>query len=279
MSPPQEMQAPAGQGACISWHAMTQKGFVRTRNEDAYCVESLDEGRPGARYLLLVADGLGGYAGGETASRIAMNTVRDDFRAWAGSPARSFVSRAITRANQEVFNAAYGEAGLSNMQTTTTAVVVTNDTLTVGHVGDCRLYHVRDGTVSQLTRDHSLATDLKRLHAISDEDAEEHWGRHQLTRSVGHDLFLRVDVAEQRLLPGDSLLLCSDGLWPKLSDADIVGTLQYNEPERACKRLEDFALRGSVSDNITAVVFRVLATSHPPVLGSIWRRLLTRRES
>jgi PPM family protein phosphatase len=145
------------------------------------------------------------------------------------------------------------------MQTTLTAAVLENDSLAAGHVGDCRIYRVRKGRIDILTKDHTMATDLLKLHLITSKQAERHPGRHQLTRSVGGEPFLRTDTVREQIRPDDIYLICSDGLWGQLSDEDIRGALEEENIDMSCDRLVRLALNSGAPDNITAIVFRVIA--------------------
>ena len=129
------------------------------------------------------------------------------------------------------------------MQTTVTAVVLEHDTLAVGHVGDCRLYRSRRGHTELLTRDHTMASELLHMHLITPEQGLEHPGRHQLTRSLGSEPLLQIDVAKDKIIPGDTYLICSDGLWSQTTQNDIEDILQNRVPDRACKEFVNLALK------------------------------------
>ena len=155
--------------------------------------------------------------------------IQEEFRKWPGGAKDRFISKAMRTANQEVYSAANSTPELFKMQTTLTTVVVEQDSITIGHIGDCRLYKVRRGRIELLTRDHSMANDLLQMHLITQEQAWQHPGRHQLTRSVGADLFLRTDLIRQQIEPGDTFLLCSDGLWSELTPETIRETIQKDD--------------------------------------------------
>ena len=143
------------------------------------------------------------------------------------------------------------------MQTTATVAVLWQDSLAAGHVGDCRLYRVRNGRIALLTRDHTIANNLLRLHLISAEQALRHSGRYQLTRSVGASPFFRVDLVREQIEPGDSFLLCSDGLWSEVGREDIRAALSDSNIESACQELVGSALKTGAPDNISAILFRM----------------------
>jgi PPM family protein phosphatase len=248
--PPTETDNSAG--VSVSCRAVTHRGLVRLRNEDAFCVLSRED-----RHLFAVADGLGGHRGGSIASEMAISTIKNEFTKWNGKGSDRFATKVIQKANQEVFSTAQSHPELFSMQTTTTVVTLGNNSLTIGHVGDCRLYRVRNGRVAVLTHDHSQAAELLRLHLISMEDALQHPGRHQLTRSVGSSPFLRVDLVKEKTNPGDSYILCSDGLWSEVSNDVIKDALLEKNIENSLEELVGMVLNAGAPDNITGIVFRI----------------------
>ncbi len=269
-------------GVIVKWRAITHQGLMRSQNEDAHwvahSVEVKTETESTSRYLFAVADGLGGHRGGAIASRMALKSVKDEFHTWQGGEADRLVGRALQQANQNVFSKAQLDPELFHkMQTTLTVVALDQDSLTIGHVGDCRLYRVRDGRIGLLTRDHTMANDLLTLHLISTEQASQHPGRHQLTRSVGGEPFMNADIIRERPLPGDIYLLCSDGLWSELTEEEILVTIQENDISSACEKLVRFALRGGAPDNITAIMFRIETIGPQAAPRFSWKRILGRQ--
>jgi protein phosphatase len=224
---------------------------VRLHNEDSFCVVAREN-----CHLFAVADGLGGHRGGSIASEMAIDTIKNEFEKWNGKGKERFVVKAINNANMEVFNTSQSHPELFNMQTTATAVVLENDSMAIAHVGDCRLYRVRNGRVAVLTKDHSQAAELLRLHLISEKDAPQHPGRHQLTRSVGSSPFLRVDLVKEKTNHGDTFVLASDGLWSELDPLDIRDALLDDNLEKSLEQLVAMVLKAGAPDNLTAVIFR-----------------------
>jgi len=261
----------------LTWRAVTHQGLMRQHNEDSLCVEVDNKIGHASRFLFVVADGLGGHGGGDVASRLALNSVRNEFLGWNGSPADRLLDRALRNANGEVFGEAQSHPEYSKMQTTMTAVIVEQGSLTVGHVGDCRLYRAREGHVEILTKDHSMANELLRLHMISPEQAETHPGRHQLVRSVGGEPFLRTDIVRENVISGDMYLLCSDGLWGQVTPDDIKSAMGENNADLVCERLVRKALKTGAPDNISAISFRVTATDKKAAAPLSLRGLLHRR--
>jgi protein phosphatase len=232
--------------------AVTHRGLVRLHNEDAFCVQS-----KGDKHLFAIADGLGGHRGGSIASEMAIDTIKNEFEKWNGKNKERFIINALQKANQEVFSTAQDHPELFNMQTTSTAVVQDKDSIAVAHVGDCRLYRVRNGHAAILTKDHSQAADLLRLHLISAANVEHHPGRHQLTRSVGSSPFLRVDLVKEKNNHGDSFVLASDGLWSELSTLDIRDALLDENIEKSLEHIVAKVLKAGAPDNLTAIIFRI----------------------
>jgi serine/threonine protein phosphatase PrpC len=163
------------------------------------------------------------------------------------------------------------------MQTTLTVVALERDSLAIGHVGDCRLYRVRNDAIELLTRDHTMANDMLKLHMISQEQVQQHPGRHQLTRSVGGEPFLHIDVIREQILPDDTYLLCSDGLWSELTDEDITIAMQESNIGTACEKLVGLALKAGAPDNITAIMIRIETIGEQAASPFSWRTILRRR--
>jgi protein phosphatase len=245
-------------GKSVFCRAVTHRGLVRLHNEDAFCFLSKEN-----RALFAVADGLGGHRGGSIASQIAIDTIKIEFGKWNGKGKGNehFVTKAIQNANLEIYNTAQSHPELFSMQTTTTVAALEKDSLAIGHVGDCRLYRIRNGHITILTKDHSQAAELLRLHLISPEEAPQHPGRHQLTRSVGSSLFLHVDLIKEKVKLGDTYILCSDGLWSEVSNDDIKAALLDNDIEKSLEELVGMVLSAGAPDNITGVMFRINDTN------------------
>ena len=248
--PPTGTENPVGDS--VLCRAVTHRGLVRLHNEDAFCVIT-----KGEHHLFAIADGLGGHRGGSIASEMAIDTIKNEFEKWNGRGKERFVLKAISSANMEVFSTSQSHPELFNMQTTATAVILEKDSLAIGHVGDCRLYRVRNGRVALLTKDHSQAAELLRLHLISEKDAPQHPGRHQLTRSVGSSPFLRVDLVKEKTNYGDSFILASDGLWSELEPLDIRDALLDDNIEKSLEELVAKVLKAGAPDNLTAIIFRI----------------------
>jgi len=228
----------------------------RTNNEDAICA------RPDLG-LFVVADGLGGYDGGEIASSLAVEVICDLVRRTAGDgdvtwPYKIDPQRSITENEVIVATRLAGDritarrVGLLEQMGSTVAVLrFSDDRAVIGHVGDSRVYRLRAGALAQLTVDHSLVSQM--IAAGMSPDASFPW-RHVITRALGMPA-AEPDVQTAAVLPGDVYLLCSDGLYEPLSEQTIAALLE-GAPKDACKRLVDAAYAAGSRDNISAIVVR-----------------------
>ena len=173
---------------------------------------------------------------------------------------------------QSILRIAHAQLQLSNMQTALTVAILVKDYLMVGHVGNCRLYRVRNNHIDLLTKDHTIANDLLQSHVVSPEEAWQHPGRYQLTRSVGAKPFLHIDLTREEMVKGDSYLLCSDGLWANVLHDDIAIVVQRSDTGTACEELIELALRAGAQDDVTAIVFRVISVpAKRPAPSFSWR--------
>lgn len=236
----------------LTAHAGTHVGRVRPGNEDAYhCADG----------LFVVADGLGGHAAGEVASAMAVEELaRVDPAAFASDQElQQALADAVRAGNEKVHAAAQADAARSGMGTTVTAAAVTDRRLVLAHVGDSRAYLQRNGSLQQLTTDHTAAQEAVDAGYLTPEQASSRPERHMLARAVG--LEPRVDVDAPKpvdLQAGDRVLLCSDGLIEPLTDQAIATILdEHPDPAEACDALVQAALDGGGPDNITVVVVRV----------------------
>ncbi len=211
--------------------------------------------------LALVADGMGGHAGGEMASRLAVDTVNDWFMRnplpTSGEVPLAMVENAVHEANQAVFDYSRAHPDLQGMGTTLTLALLHGRSAFLAHVGDSRAYLLRGGTLRQLSRDHTIVADQVRSGRLSVEDAKKHPMRHTLNRVLGVREFIPVDTMMVELLPGDRLLLCSDGLTGMVPDDGLRAVLTdpaYADGKAAVKVLVDQANAKGGEDNITVVL-------------------------
>jgi protein phosphatase len=263
------IQAPAPE-VTLELDALSDTGTERDHNEDA--AGMVVEG-PG-RAVLAVADGVSGQEGGEVASQMAIEVLLRAFeeeRERLGAGHRLY--RAVQQANIEIYDRAIAVPELRGMATTLTALVVDGGEATVVHVGDSRLYLVRAGAITQLTKDHTLAAEKARYGLLSKEKARTHADRCALTRSVGHELIVSRDRATHRVVDGDVLLLCSDGLYNVLADEELEEAIRGRDPRAACRALVDRANARGTPDNLTAAVLRVTGTAAPPARAGLAERV------
>lgn len=244
-------------------HAAATHVGRRSNNEDAYCAAP-------ELGLFAVADGMGGYEGGEVASRVAIDTLagfyrrnaEDDNTTWpfgleAGrSLAENMLSVAIRLADAEV--AARKTGRLAAMGSTVAAIAVDGPRVVIGHVGDSRVYRLRDGRITQVTRDHSLYQDMVSA-GMSVPPREQFPHANVITRALGMKPPVKVDLATQDARSGDVYLLCTDGLIEAVRDERIREVLSTMRPPEAARALVSEAYEGGGRDNITVVVARVLA--------------------
>ena len=261
----------------IEHASLSETGPVRPHNED-----SLGWGRiavPGdaadedcAGLVFVIADGLGAYGGGDVASRTAVETLLGHARKGTESRPTQLLRAAFEQANLRVFDAALGGQGTRKMQTTMLALALNAGEAHIGHVGDCRVYRLRGGSMEVLSTDHTQAMEMLRMRIISPEQAADHPARHVLTRSLGAELIARVDVRRDSLESGDCFLLCSDGLWGKLAPAEIRDALLSDNYERALAGLVGLAVDRGGEDNASGLMVRVLETAAALARPQGWRR-------
>ncbi|HEY6393833.1 MAG TPA: protein phosphatase 2C domain-containing protein [Candidatus Binataceae bacterium] len=247
---------------------LSDVGTDRGDNEDS-CGHLID-GADSA--VFVVADGIGGYEGGEIASAMAVEITLQAYResppAWG---AAKRLSRAVQRANIEIHNRALTVPELGRMGTTLTAVAVEKGMMSATHVGDCRLYLLRNNRITQLTKDHTMVAEKVRMGLMTPSRARTHPERSMLVRSIGRELIVSVDRIAMPLIQGDRLLLCSDGLYGVLEDDDLHQITRDLEPEESCRKLIEAANQRGTADNLTAAVFKMIAATEYRPASSGWR--------
>jgi protein phosphatase len=267
------------QGGCmqITYGAKTDVGLKRSHNEDNLCAD------PG-QGLYVVCDGMGGQNAGEVASSLAVEVIQKHIREAAhngnlpliGEPDRKFsphtnrLASAIRLANQVIHGAAQSKPEQAGMGTTVVSVLISGPVLSVAHVGDSRLYLVREGTIQPLTADHSLVAEQVRRGRMTEEEAERSPQRNIVTRALGVEETVDVELDEVPLMSGDVLLLCSDGLTRGVKPAAILQAIEAEpEPQAASERLVKMANEAGGEDNTTVI----LVAFRQDVHRSLWRRV------
>ena len=237
---------------------LTDVGRRRESNEDDFLLE------PG-RGVYAVADGMGGHAAGEIASRLAIETLRDvslrdeaTGERMTADDAAEWLRRAVVEANRRICDSIRLHEERRGMGTTVVALVHSGRDAVVGHVGDSRLYLLRGEEFLRLTSDHSWVNEQVKLGLMNDDTAQRHPMRNIVTRALGSRPDVLVDVASLEVQPEDVFLLCSDGLNTMLSDEQIQAILadQRRDPEAACRALIQEANRHGGEDNVTVIVTR-----------------------
>jgi protein phosphatase len=274
-------ELPAGLPLGVRYFGLTDRGKVRESNEDQFLVADLVKALrirhtsvPQAQvqqssdrcYLFVIADGIGGHAGGERASALAIDSLeRFVLESWQwfgtlrgrdGDAVFADFRRALAQVNSRVLAEANSQPGLGGMGTTLTLAFCLNAELFVAHAGDCRCYLYRANRLYRLTADHTLAEEMVRQGAMSAEEAAGSRWSHVVTNAVGaNSSDVTVELHKVGLLPNDVLLLCSDGLTGMVSEKEVAQVLHDEaDPEMVCRRLVDQANKAGGKDNITVVV-------------------------
>jgi serine/threonine protein phosphatase PrpC len=247
---------------------LSDVGTIRPDNEDScgHFVESPDS------VVFAVADGVGGYEGGEIASRMAIDVTLETYREspvdWGASKR---LHRAVQRANIAIHDKSLIVPELCRMATTLTAVAVDKGILSAVHVGDCRLHLIRNSQVRQISKDHTMVADRVRMGMMSAARAKDHPERGMLLRSLGHELIVSIDRISMPLLERDRLILCSDGLYNVLEPDNLEALTRDCDAESGCRKLIEAANQRGTADNLTCAIFRMTApTGHAPTSGG-WR--------
>src|SRR5579864_626106 len=241
--------------------SLTDVGLQRANNEDSYLYWEPDseeaflvKGR-----LAVVADGMGGYEGGQEASRLAVDTVRFVYdRDFNGDPQQALIA-AFESAHANIHRFAVEHPEFQGMGTTCTALSIVDNRLYFAHIGDSRLYLVRGEAITRLTRDHSYVGRLVESGIVRSEDAESHPQRHILTAALGSGREVLPDIAPLpvALQEGDTLVLCTDGLWSLVPESELRGIAQSSPPQQACNELVNLALERGGPDNITVLILQI----------------------
>jgi PPM family protein phosphatase len=265
-----------GLGEAMEFGVRTDTGRVRNNNEDSYTVAP-------ELNLFVLSDGMGGQTSGEIASQLATETVLSQCRSWQTDPSTPVMGErmegvsdvtnqlvsAIRMANLAVYDCGQQNPAHHGMGATLVAAWFEGDRLSVAHVGDSRAYRLRNGELEQLTQDHSLLAEEVRRGVISAQAAERSQMQSVLLQALGAEVDVEVDVTEELVIEGDTILLCSDGLTRELSDAQIAALLgQAEDAQRAADLLVDTANQAGGEDNITAIVVR-----SAPKSARVFRRM------
>ncbi len=242
----------------------TNVGMKRTHNEDSF--ELIEDER-----LYIVADGMGGHASGEVASKMAIDTLREFFKATSADPEATWPykmdksrgyeeNRLITGiklANLRIHESASREPKLRGMGTTIVGILVIDEGVLIAHVGDSRVYRVRNGQLEQLTEDHSLLNDYIKMKRLTEEEIANFPHKNVIVRALGMKDTVKVDTRLDHPQPGDVYLLCSDGLCGPVTDPEIQElTTSTNDLKHGVQRLIDRANANGGPDNVSVVMVK-----------------------
>jgi len=241
--------------------AATHTGTRKTENEDSFDVvlPESDKQYPGGA-LLILADGMGGHAGGAVASRTAVETVKEAYLNATTGDVLCALKDAFRKANEAVLEISDNDRSLAGMATTLTAVVIKNDLLFHAHVGDSRAYMIEGSDMTAFTEDHSYVASLVAAGAITEEQAETHPQRNLVTRAVGALPDLVIDAAEfpESLKREQKIMLCCDGLYKVVPENEMLSIIgSEKQPQSACDKLVERANHYGGPDNITVVLARI----------------------
>jgi len=241
---------------------ITDVGLKRGHNEDNFLInEELN--------LFVVADGMGGHAGGEYASAICVNTVEEivtTMELHGENPgegedpveiARERLSYAIRLAGRRIFEKAREEPEFHGMGTTAVVLLVDGGNAYIAHVGDSRLYMWREGRCEQVTEDHSLVNEKLKAGLITAEEAKNHRMRNVITRSLGYQEDVEIDLQVRAVRRGDRFLLCSDGMSGYVGVEEVGHYLAELSPQEACRRLVELSCERGGEDNVTVLIARI----------------------
>ncbi len=263
--------------------AKTDVGLRREHNEDSLCADhELD--------LYVVCDGMGGRNAGEVASRLAVEVIQKHIREarqnanlpLIGAYDRQFsqqtnrLASAIRLANEAIHNAAKSQTEQEGMGTTVVSAVLNGQVLSVAHVGDSRMYLIRGETIQPLTADHSFVAEQVRRGILTEEEAERSPQKNIITRALGIDETVEVELDEVPLMQGDGLLLCSDGLTRGVKPAEILDTIRREkEPQAAAERLVEQANAAGGEDNTTVILVMIQAGTTRGFWGRFWNWVMS----
>ena len=231
---------------------ITHRGAVRSQNQDAYDARQLEDGR----IIALVCDGMGGARAGNVASTMAVELFMKEFQNRSGDAREEErMQRAAALANKEIFQRSIREEDCTDMGTTLVAALVGEREAVILNEGDSRAYHINQDGIVLITRDHSLVEDLVERGELTREQARTHPHKNLITRALGAEPVLMADCFRKEMVPGDYLLLCSDGLSNVVGEQEMLyEVIHGGEAENCCQRLLEIALNRGAPDNVTAVL-------------------------
>ncbi|MBR0277806.1 MAG: Stp1/IreP family PP2C-type Ser/Thr phosphatase [Clostridia bacterium] len=221
----------------------SNKGLIRPTNQDAYYIDENNG-------WVVVADGMGGHKGGEIASSITVNKIKESMKK------NNDLKKAIEFANDEVYKMSNQNPEFAGMGTTVVLCAVEKDEVKIAHVGDSRAYKITDDEIMKITKDHSIVQQLIDSGTITEEQAKYHPQKNLITRAVGTDRDVLIDFNTVKIKKDEYILICSDGLSSYTDEQVIKQIVNKNEPDKAVKKLIDTANENGGKDNITVVLIK-----------------------
>lgn len=236
----------------------TDKGKIRENNQDYYYSSNFLE-----LPLFIVADGMGGHKAGEVASKMAVDIIvevvsRSSKNGYEEISISNIIRKAVEEANEKIFDKSLSSTKYNGMGTTLTMAYLTDENITIGHIGDSRAYIARGDEFIQLTEDHSLVAELVKNGSISAEEALYHPQKNIITRAVGTSKYIDTDIVIAQVIKNDIILLCTDGLTNMVDDMEIKNMIQNtNDMQVLCESLINKANDLGGVDNITAIAIKI----------------------
>ncbi len=256
---------------------LSDQGPERENNEDFMAFYSPEDPEIGDSKgcLFVIADGVGGNRAGEVASQQASQHLIERYYQINRKPDRA-LKESFNYANLKVCDMGHSRPEYRRMETTLSALSLVGQEAIIGHIGDSRIYRIRQGEIRQLTNDHSEVGELMRMRLITPEEARHHPRRNVITRSLGSELLIQADFRVEPLLVDDIFVMCTDGLWEPVEDNEILSAVSRNTPEDACRCLIRQALEQGASDNISVQVIKLRKLGEPsePAKNGLLKRTL-----
>lgn len=233
----------------------TNIGAKRKINQDA-CLAAMISHKGKDYYVFAAADGLGGHRSGEVASQIAIDYITDHLCEVNDYSNISDMDHFINKVNSEIVKSSIHNPDLSGMATTLTLCILDKENLSISQIGDSRAYRINDKGITRLTKDHSLVQMLLDEGRLNNIDISNHPQKNVITRALGTDSKVKIDLYNYKIQPSDTYLVCTDGLYNMVSEDEIHEIIQNNEPPEAVRQLINLANDNGGNDNITVLVFK-----------------------
>ena len=241
----------------MKFDAVSNVGKVRNNNEDSYYISD-EENFP----LFIVADGIGGHNFGEIASKMAVDVIKNSIKSIDHyenlDELESDMIKAISNANNEVYNMSNSAEEYAGMGTTLTALYVYFDSILIGHVGDSRTYAINSREIRQLTEDDTIVNRLLKLGEITQSEAQNHPKKNIITNAIGTDSSIDISLIQYNYGKGEYILMCTDGLTDMATNEEILNTInEHKIPSKISAKLLEIALEAGGKDNITLIIIQV----------------------